>query len=165
MARLKLGIASCALLLTSFCFAGGDNDGWQLMKSLAGEWQAATSEGKTLQMSYQIISSGSAVMETMKAPDGSPFMVTVYHRDGNALMATHYCAAGNQPRMRAKPVVESGNRLAFRFLDATNLSSPEAKHIRDLTIAFQDPDHVTQEWTSREQGKDSTTVFRLTRSH
>ena len=117
-----------------------------------------------MKMSYQVISNGSAVMETMKAPDGSPFMVTIYHRDGNSLMATHYCAAGNQPRMRAKLAVENGNRVAFRFLDATNLSSPEDKHIRDLTVTFQDPDHVTEEWAARDHGKDSTTVFRLTRS-
>lgn len=165
MSRLALRIAFCALLLTSFCHAAAGVDGWQLLKSLAGDWHATTSEGKDMQMSYQVISNGSAVMEIMKAPDGSPLMVTIYHRDGAAFVATHYCAAGNQPRMRAKPVVEAGNRLAFRFQDVTNLSTPEAQHIHDLAITFQDADHVTQEWTSREHAKDSTAVFRLTRKH
>ena len=163
MPRQALRIAFCALLLASFCHAAGDNDGWQLLKSLAGDWHATTSEGKDMDMSYQLISNGSAVMETMKAADGSPFMVTVYHRDGDTLLATHYCAAGNQPRMRAKPVAETGNRLVFRFQDITNLSSPEAEHIHDLAITFQDADHVTQEWTGRNKGKDSVTTFRLTR--
>jgi hypothetical protein len=154
------------VLLAPLCRAAGEgNDGWQLLKSLAGEWQATTApEGKDLAMSYEVTSNGSAVLETMKTPDGSKYMVTVYHPDGKALMATHYCAAGNQPRMRAASSAAQGKRIVFRFLDITNLTSPEADHIRGVTITFTDADHVVEEWTGRKGGKDSTTTFRLTRS-
>ncbi|MCC6858308.1 MAG: hypothetical protein IT158_07100 [Bryobacterales bacterium] len=144
--------------------AAGPEAGWQMLKSLTGEWHAVTGEGKDMSMSYQVISNGSAVMETLKAPDGSPFMVTVYHQDGDALMATHYCAAGNQPRMRAEPPAAGPKRIVFRFLDITNLKSPGTAHIRHLTLTLDDASHMTQEWTSREGGKDVKMIFRLTRS-
>jgi hypothetical protein len=153
-----------ALLVMLLGQAAGADDGWQLLKSLAGVWNAVASEGKDMRMSYEVISNGSAVMETMRAADGSPFMVTIYHQDGDALMATHYCAAGNQPRMRAKPEAAGTKQIVFRFLDVTNLKSPEAEYISDLTFTFTDADHVTQEWTSRGGGKESKMIARLTRS-
>lgn len=163
MRRLPWILCALSVLLAPAWPAADESDGWQLLKSLAGDWRAGTSEGKTVDIAYQVISKGSAVMETMKAEDGSPLMITVYHRDGDALMLTHYCAAGNQPRMRSALKPSEGKRLAFRFLDVTNLSSPDAQHIHDLTITFTDPDHIVQEWTHRGQGKEGATIFRLTR--
>ncbi len=150
-----------SLLLVPLCRAADGTEGWDLLKSLAGDWDASTSEGKRVRVSYQIVSNGSAVLETIKAHEGQADMITVYHRDGGALMLTHYCAVGNQPRMRVASA--HGKRIAFRFMDATNLSSPGAGHMRDLTITVADANHFTQEWIYRAQGKDSRTIFRLTR--
>ena len=151
------------LVLGFFLGAPSEKDAWQLLKSLAGDWQATTSEGKSVPISYQVVSEGSAVMETMKTADGAPYMITMYHRDGTGLMLTHYCAAGNQPRMRAAAVAEGGKKIVFKFLDVTNLANPGADHIRDLTITFTSPKQVVQEWTARKGGKDSKTVFTLVR--
>jgi hypothetical protein len=153
---------AAVLLLLPLSPAAFAADGWDLLKSLAGDWDAKSSEGQTT-MSYQVISNGSAVMETMKRPDGASEMVTIYHRDGSALMATHYCSAGNQPRMRSESLAADGNRIVFRFQDVTNLSSPSATHIRGITMTVTDKNHVTQEWSARDNGKDSTMVFQLTR--
>src|SRR5262245_33835119 len=72
--------------------------GFEKLKSLAGEWQAQGPHGLT-KVSYEIVSGGTAVMETIIPPQ-EPTMVTLYHRDGDQLMMTHYCSGGNQPRMR-----------------------------------------------------------------
>jgi hypothetical protein len=87
----------------------------------------------------------------------------VYHRDGSGLMLTHYCAAGNQPRMRADSTAAPGNRISFRFLDIANLASPEAGHMRTLSATLTDANHLVQEWSYREKGKDSKSIFRYKR--
>jgi hypothetical protein len=136
--------------------------GFEKMKTLVGDWLGASAgeghDAKVL-VSYTLTSAGSAMMETLETEHGA--MVTIYHPDGEAVMMTHYCAAGNQPRMRAKGNGEK--ELAFSFVDATNLSSPEAMHMHDLKITFDDADHITQEWTTSAGGKKAPVVFKLER--
>jgi hypothetical protein len=136
----------------------GTDAAWKNLKSLAGEWQGA--EGKA-SITYTVVSGGTAIMESLKPPAPEPEMVTMYHRDGNALVATHYCSMGNQPRMRAASP-DSGP-IRFRFADITNLAKPGGGHIAHLTVTFVDGDHFTQEWTSTENGKESSDTFRWTR--
>lgn len=134
------------------------------MKTLIGEWQSSAGEGKTMAMSYQLVSNGSAILETMKEPGGGAFMITVYHRDGADLMATHYCAIGNQPRMRAAAPTAAGKRIEFKFLDVTNLKEPGAGHISGVAISFKDPDHVEELWGHRAGGKETAgALFKLSR--
>ncbi len=160
MSKLGLAVALVLSFVPLSRGASGD-EGWNMLKSLAGNWHGPGEGGKDVQISYQVISNGNTVMETMKAEDGSPFMVTMYHHDGDSLVATHYCALGNQPRMRAKSA--DGKQIVFKFVDVTNLASPDAAHIHDLTLTFLDADHLTQEWTHRAKGKDGMAVFKLTR--
>ena len=89
-------------------------------------------------------------------------MITVYHPDGDSLLATHYCAAGNQPRMRAKPVAANASEIAFHFVDVSNRGASQDV-MRDLVVRFEDADHFTQEWTSEANGKKQTLVFHMTR--
>ena len=111
-------------------------------------------------ITFKVTSSGSAVMETVKMKEHGE-MVTMYHRDGSSLVATHYCSMGNQPRMRATDADASA--IKFRFADITNLGKPDGDHIKDLTITFQDHDHMTQEWFSVEKGKENSMVMHWTR--
>jgi hypothetical protein len=136
--------------------------GFEKLKSLVGEWVSKSPDGQTVTVSYQIISGGAALMETLK-PANEPGMVSVYHLDGDSLRMTHYCTAGNQPRMRAEATSGEIKQLRFIFVDATNLAKPSDDHIRGITITFQDNDHITQEWAAREGGKDSLTTHRLER--
>lgn len=133
-------------------FAGSDFD---RMKALAGEWEATTPEGKT-RVTFQLISNGTALMETMVREN----MVSVYHPDGNSIMMTHYCAAGNQPRMRAQ--VSRGDTLAFEFVDVANVKGAEG-HMLRLVFKFQDANHMTEEWTWKEGGKETAATFQLQR--
>jgi len=154
---MKKVIASLFLLsfcLTSSAFAGSDFD---RMKSLVGEWESSGTEGKT-RVRYELISNGTALMETIISEN----MVTIYHPDGEATLMTHYCAIGNQPRMRAQSS-RGGDTIAFQFVDVANLKKADEGHMRRLVIKFQDKDHLTQDWTWRENGKEVKTTFRLQR--
>jgi hypothetical protein len=138
--------------------------GFEKLKSLAGEWQGAGADGKMRTVTYQLLSGGTAAMETL-TPADEPSMVSVYYVDGDRLMMTHFCSAGNQPRLRAALPAGEGEirKLDFDFLDATNLAKPTAGHIHRLSLAFQDQNHLSQTWTWWEEGKEMVDTFHLTR--
>ncbi|MCL4522719.1 MAG: hypothetical protein M1453_02320 [Acidobacteria bacterium] len=122
------------------------------LKTLAGDWEGAAG-GATSKVSYRVLSNGSVLQETMQNGTEDP-MVTIYHLDGDRLMVTHYCGAGNQPRMVAAPDPAKPNVFAFKFLDATNLTSTQEGHMRDLVLTIVDTDHITQQWMWRAQNNE-----------
>jgi hypothetical protein len=132
---------------------------WERLKSLVGNWHG-TYEGKEARLSYALVSSGTALLETMDAPDSTQ-MVTLYHPDGGSLLMTHYCSVGNQPRMRAQ-AIENG-KLAFAYVDASNLKAKDEHRMTRLVLTFEDADHLVQEWTSTEGTKEHTGRFEFTR--
>ncbi|HLG15432.1 MAG TPA: hypothetical protein VJH03_13160 [Blastocatellia bacterium] len=137
-------------------FAGGDFD---RLKALVGEWESTSSEG-TFRIRFQLVSNGTALMETMKT--GSVDMITVYHPDGESTLMTHYCAVGNQPRMRAQKSSDA-KMMTFQIVDVANLKGKDDGHMLRLVIRFQDADHLTEEWTWVDKGKEATTAFHLRR--
>jgi len=132
------------------------------LKSLAGEWQGKDSSGKTAQLTYKVVSNGSVVMERL-APATEAEMITMYSLEGNRIVVTHYCSAGNQPRMRAEPAAGDVKQLDFRFLDVTNLASPDAGHMHELVVSFEDANHFTQEWHWLDHGKESVEAYHFVR--
>jgi hypothetical protein len=97
------------------------------------------------------------------AMGGESEMVTMYHPDGDHLMMTHYCSAHNQPRMRSQAVTAGSKNITFDLVDVTNLSSPDAGHMKKLVVTFADKDHFTQEWTWTQKGKEKTEVIHFER--
>jgi hypothetical protein len=132
------------------------------IKALAGNWQGKKSDGAPVHINYKVVSGGTAVMESIEEKAGSQ-MVTLYYLDGDHLMMTHYCMANNQPRMRADVSTSSMRAIKFTFVDATNLSGPEAGHMHAHSIMWKDADHVTQGWTWREKGQQKQETFELER--
>ncbi len=124
------------------------------LKTLVGTWQGKGKDGNPVQVSYKIISGGTALMETLEMGEHKEGMVTLYHLNGDQVMLTHYGVMGNQPRMKAVSSKDE-NTLVFSFVDATNLSSPDADHMHKVVFTFKDGDHFTQEWTVRSKGKDA----------
>jgi hypothetical protein len=156
-------IAALFVFATVLSAAPGTNPAWEKMKSLAGEWNGTMNhDGQEMpvSVSYTLVSSGTSLMERLTTPDGSD-MVTMYHPDGSRIMMTHYCSGGNQPRMKAEAM--AADSIAFDFVDATNLASRKAEHMRKLVVRFQDADRFTQEWTHRKDGKEETGVFKYAR--
>ena len=132
------------------------------LKMLVGEWGGKTQDDKAVGATYRLVSSGTALLETLNSPDEME-MVTVYTPDGDRLAVTHYCAANNQPRMSTEPITGLAKEFKFAFLGATNLPSAATGHMHGLTVTLEDKDHFTQTWTWRENGHDKTEVFHFTR--
>jgi hypothetical protein len=140
--------------------AGAPNPAWDSMKTLVGEWDGAYDGKVAAKATYRLVSNGTALMETLASPDHSE-MVTMYHQDGSRIAMTHYCSENNQPRLRAD--AQDPKRIAFRYVDATNLASPDAGHMTGLVVTLKDPDHFTQEWTHSGGGHAMTSTFAYTR--
>jgi len=138
------------------------NAGFDLVKSLAGNWEGRMPEGQPLHVSYSLVSNGFAVLERRLA-GGEGEMLTLYSANGNRVAVIHYCSFGNQPQMQTAPLSASPRKLSFVFVRATNLASKATGHMVGLGLTFVDKDHLVQEWTWSEAGKVSTEVDHLTR--
>ncbi len=132
---------------------------FEKLKSVAGEWETKTPEGKPALASFQIVSNGTALMQT----DHEEGMISVYHPDRDRLVMTHYCAANNQPRMSATPPPGEVKSLNFSFLDATNMAGPADGHMHHMAMTFRDKDHFAQEWTWKKGQEEKKEVFEYQR--
>ena len=162
IAPLLLAALLCPLgLARATTPAGAANPAWEKVKSLEGNWSGTYDDGSSARLSYRVVSSGTAVMETMTTHD-SHEMITVYHPDGTALRMTHYCSEANQSRMRAAGLSPDGKSLTFEFVDVTN-AGPDSHVMSGLKLTFVDADHLVAEWTSRQKGAEHTGVFKFAR--
>jgi hypothetical protein len=138
--------------------------GFEAMKKLEGSWKQTSADGSITYLNLSVVSSGSAILEQRTGKDRSKISaVSVYHLDGDQLVMQHYGAQGNQPRMRAKQL--EANRIRFETYEVLNLKTPTASHMSGVTFTFKDSDHLTQEWTQKEGGKESKIVFELQREY
>jgi len=133
------------------------------IKTLPGTWEGSGMEGKgpndTVRVDFKITGGGSAVMSEIL---GKENMISMFHLDGNRLLLTHYCAVGNQPRMQAS-ISPDGRTLTFNYVDATNLTSPDAGHMQKMVLTLLDENHHTEEWTFVDHGKEHKALFDLHR--
>jgi hypothetical protein len=153
--------AMCLMLVFAAAAAVAQSDAqksFDKMKSLVGTWEGKMSDGQEVMMTYSLVSGGTALM----AAGVHDSMVTMYALDGNRLLLTHYCSMGNQPRMSAN-LSPDGKTLEFTFVDATNLSSPQAGHMHHAIFTFVDANHYTEEWTFTQDGQSKTEHFDLHR--
>jgi len=131
--------------------AGKATAGLDKLKSLAGEWQATDPEGKRMTVTYEVVSNGSVVMETI-SHSAEPDMITMFHIDGDRLMMTHYCGLGNQPRMKASIPAGDIKELKFTFIDGSNMKKSDM-HMHGLVMTFVDDGHLTADWSLYDKGK------------
>jgi hypothetical protein len=127
---------------------------FESLKKLAGDWVEVGEDGKPTEKvvsSIRVTSAGSAIEETL-FPGGDHEMVTMYFLDGDRLLLTHYCALGNQPQLRAEPGKDA-RQIAFKFIGATNLKSPDEHHMHEATLTLSGPDRYQSEWISNKEGK------------
>jgi hypothetical protein len=136
---------------------------FDVLKSLQGEWQGQDSMGHPVKATFHLTGKGSAMASEYVEPDQNEEMISMFHVDGHRLLMTHYCSAGNQPRMSAT-ASPNGKTIAFDFVDATNLPSLAAGHMRRLVIRILSPDHHTEQWTYVENGKDNVVAADLRRA-
>jgi hypothetical protein len=164
MKALRTAVAIVVVLTSvlagTLAFAASDaQKSFEQLKSLSGSWEGKTSSGEPVQVDFRATSMGSALMSEIK---GKEDMITMFNLDGERLLMTHYCGAGNQPRMLASASLD-GKTITFDFLDATNLASPDAGHMRHVVISILDANHHTEEWTFVDHGKEMKELFGLRR--
>jgi hypothetical protein len=132
------------------------------IKTMPGTWEGKTSDGHTLQVNFKEVSDGSAVMSEIPG-HGSETMVSMFNMDGaEKLLLTHYCSVGNQPRMQAS-VSPDGKTFTFNYVDATNLTSPDAGHMQKMVLTLVDENHHTEDWTFIDHGREKKEFFDLHR--
>jgi hypothetical protein len=134
------------------------------LKSLAGTWLLLDDTGKpttNVGSVFEVVAMGNSIRETM-FPGTPEEMVNMYYRNGPATEMVHYCASGNQPRMEVR--TREPDTLSLVFIDATNLYSSDAEHMRSAKYIWEGRDRLRTEWVSWKDGKPSgTQVFRLIR--
>jgi hypothetical protein len=153
-----------AIVLCASCALAQSNaqKSFDTLKALAGNWEGKNNQGQTLRVSFRETAGGSAVLSEIHG-QGPENMVSMIHLDGDRLLMTHYCGAGNQPRMKAT-LAPDGKSVTFDFIDATNLSGPEAGHMHHVVFTMPDADHHTEEWTFLDHGKEMKESFTLQRA-
>jgi hypothetical protein len=124
------------------------------LKKLEGRWSSEQKDHPA-DVTFKVSSGGSILMETMSMPNHAE-MITIYHPDGEDLALTHYCMLGNQPRMRASKEQKPG-QIKFAADGGTNMK-PDDKHMHSMTITFVDADHIREDWTMFDGGKEQAVV-------
>jgi len=124
------------------------------LKKLEGHWSSDQQE-HAADVTYKLSSGGTVLVETMAMANHAE-MITMYHPDGEGLALTHYCMLGNQPRMKASKDQKPGV-IKFEGDGGSNMK-PEDKHMHTLTVTFVDADHIKQDWTLFDGGKEQTVV-------
>jgi len=158
MKSIRIAVPVLFLLTAASTFAQSQKP-LDLMKTLSGTWAGKTSDGHEAKEVYRLASNGSVVMSEMPGHDN---MISMFHKDGDRLMLTHYCSMGNQPRMIGT-LSPDGKTINFEFLDATNLSSPQAGHIHRAVITIVDANHLTEDWYFQQGDKEHHEHFDLER--
>jgi hypothetical protein len=164
MRSLIISTLLCATALsTSACLAADTAaTAFDNIKGMAGEWVGKDDDGEPATLTMEVTSGGTAVMEKL-TPGDHPCMISMYHLDGDKLMMTHYCARNNQPRLRATSIDTKKNTVAFDFIDATNMATPQDGHIHKLTLMHPDSEHLNEQWSWREGDKESAMLFQFKR--
>jgi hypothetical protein len=153
-------LAAAALTATSALAQTDAQRAFATIKSMPGSWEGKTLNGQPVQVNYKVTAGGSAVMSEIL---GKEDMITMFHLDGpDKLLMTHYCGAGNQPRMQAT-ISPDGKTITFDFVDATNLASSEAGHMRRMVLTLIDDNHHSEEWSFIDHGKEMKEFFDLRR--
>jgi hypothetical protein len=132
------------------------------IKTLAGNWEGKSKEGKPVRLIYSVVSNGSAVMEHLM-PGGEAEMITMYPLDGDRIMVTHYCAMGNQPTMETGSLSGATGKYDFAFVRVAGTKTPDEGHMAALSLAIPDKDHLTQAWTFDDHGQTHVETFSFTR--
>ena len=163
---MKQHISAIMICVVACFFATGvwaqSNSAFDKLKALEGDWEGVRYDDQAVELSYRLMSNGSALVETLKSAN-EPSMVTVYHLNGDKVMMTHYCSVGNQPRMVANGSSGSQNEINFEFLDVTNMKSSSDGHMVGLKFIFEDQDHFKQVWTWSEGDKQAPGTFEFKR--
>jgi len=155
-------VFACLLLAGSSMAYAGEGRGtpysgskeYEHMRQLVGVWEGTSNmgkEGQPVRVEYRLTAGASAIVETL-FPGTPEEMISVYYDRRGKLSMTHYCMLQNQPSMRLQNA--SADRLDFIFARGNGINPKKDAHMHGLTISFVDKDHIVQNWTLFEDGKE-----------
>ncbi len=161
--RIQLIMLALALTASTAYAQSDAQRAFATLKTLPGTWEGpgmhTGGKDDKVQVDFKITGGGSAIMSEIT---GHEDMISMFHLDGDRLLLTHYCAVGNQPRMQVS-ISPDGKTLTFNYVDATNLSSPDAGHMQKMILTILDENHHTEEWVFVDHGKEHKAIFDLRR--
>ncbi len=128
----------------------------QNLAKLQGCWRGTSRDGVRSEVSFEMGSDGTALLETQWVDDYPP-VYTMYYMDGSGISAHHFCSMGNQVRMKGSAAADGG-MLSFRYLDSTNMPSANQPHMTGVVMKFGDSSHITMEWASFCDGGDGDEI-------
>jgi hypothetical protein len=158
---VALTLLAIALAATAYAQTDAQR-AFAAIKNMPGTWEGKATDGHPLQVTFKVVSGGSAVMSEIVG-HGPEDMISMFNLDGpGKLLMTHYCGVGNQPRMQAS-VSPDGKVITFTYFDATNLATPDAGHMQKMVLTMLDENHHTEDWTFLDHGKEMKESFDLHR--
>ncbi len=173
MKKVTMLVVFACMTLTGFGLArAGEKYGapykgskeFERIKELVGVWEGTSNkDGEKVTVKYELTSGGSAIVEELFP--GTPHdMISVYYDKGGKLSMTHYCMLRNRPHMELTKA--DANDLDFVLAADSDINADKDAHMHTLHIVFIDKNHITQEWTMFENGKEKqVAVFKLSRVH
>lgn len=174
IAYIFLGLACLLTVGLIVAYAGegrgapySGSKGYERMRQLVGVWEGTSNmgkEGQRVRVEYRLTAGGSALVETL-FPGTSEEMISVYYDDSKGrLSMTHYCMLQNRPSMKLQNA--DGDTLAFVYAKGSGIGLKKDAHMHALTISFADKDHIVENWTYFEGGKEKgVTRLNLSRAH
>ncbi len=153
----------CLLLVASFTAYAREGKetpysgsrAYEHMKQLVGVWEGTSNMGKggqKVRVEYRLTAGGSALVETL-FPGTAEEMISVYYDNNKGrLSMTHYCMLQNHPSMKLER--GSADTLAFVYAKGSGIDPKKDAHMHALTISFLDKDHIVENWTYFEDGKE-----------
>jgi len=167
-------VFACLLLVGSLVAYAGEGKGvpysgskeYEHMRQLVGVWEGTSNmgkEGQSVKVEYRLTAGGSAIVETL-FPGTPEEMISVYYDRKGKLSMTHYCMLQNQPVMKLQNA--GADKLDFIFARGNGIDPKKDPHMHALTISFVDKDHIVENWTLFEAGKEKgVTKLNLSRMH
>jgi hypothetical protein len=158
MTRLLTACATALLLAAPPARALDGKTAFESLKKLAGDYlgHVETADGPAATARYELISAGTAVMETLFGGTEHE-MRSVFFLDGGELVMTHYCAAGNQPQMKLDSAASTPEKLVFAFVGGTNLDPMKDGHIHSGRMGLTADGRLENEWDFYAGGKHAAT--------
>jgi hypothetical protein len=158
---MKRLLTACATALLLAALPAGALDGktaFESLKKLTGDYQGhvETADGPPATAKYELISAGTAVMETAFAGTEHE-MRSIFFLEGGDLVLTHYCAAGNQPKMKLDTAASTPGKLVFAFAGGTNLDPAKDAHIHSGRMGLTADGRLENEWDFYAGGKHAGT--------
>lgn len=159
MRGLLLGLVLCVVSTANAANVVAP-DRFESLSAISGQWQLRSESGRDMHIVYAPTARGSVLVETWQGGTSGETL-SVFHRHGDRVMATHYCGQGNQPRLILKDGDDKD--FVFEFLDATNLTDPDASHLVRLRFTMNEDGSLDRIETYRGSGEEETTRLHLRR--